>query len=133
MVCLATLSLGALISALLIPIMINNDWRRAKFVFFYGLIALALQQGACLIDGDFGGWLAFFLIVVATVLLVLGHLGYLDTPVKKNCPLPPIRPSASGSGPGFGPGSGSACKKPDTIPMCPDCPGVDPCPPPTCL
>lgn len=128
MVCLATVALGALISALLIPTMINNDWRRAKFVFFYGLVAIVLQQAACMIDGDFGGWLAFFLIVVATVLLVLGHLGYLDTKEAKKCPPPRPKPL-----PPPPPHSASECSKPPTIPMCPDCPNVDYCPPPTCI
>ncbi len=133
MVCLATIALGALITALLIPTMINNDWHRAKFVFFYGLIAMIFQQIACMIDGDFGGWIAFFLIVVVSVMLVLGHLGYLDTKEAKRCPPPRPLPRPPPSASSGSSGSSASNNKPPTIPMCLDCPGVDYCPPPTCI
>ncbi len=124
MVCLATISLAALFTALLVATMVNNDWSRAKFIFFIALVALTLQQAACMLDGEVGGWLAFVVIVLGLVMLVLGHLGYFDTKEAK-CPGPKLPPP-----PPPPPASASKCND-GRVPMCPDCPNVEYCPPPT--
>jgi hypothetical protein len=122
MLCLSTLSLGFLLSALFITQLINRDMSRASMTFLLGSLALLLQNLGCMLGGEFGGWLSLLVLITLIVLVALVQAGVLSSgpsilpnkcippspgPAPAPCPLPPSPP-----------------------PPCPRCPGVDPCPPP---
>lgn len=119
MLCLSTLSLGFLLSALFITQLIKRDTRRAQMTFLLGALALLLQNLGCMFGGEFGGWMSLGILITLIVLIALVQSGVLSDG-------PSILPNKcvpSGSDPAPGPA-------PCPPPPCPRCPGVDPCPPP---
>lgn len=122
MLCLSTLSLGFLLSALFITQLIKRDTRRAQMTFLLGALALLLQNLGCALGGEFGGWMSLGILITLIVLIALVQSGVLSTGpsiLPNKCV-----PSGSGSAPGPAP----PCPPPP--PPCARCPGVDPCPPP---
>lgn len=123
MLCLSTLSLGFLLSALFITQLIKRDTRRAQMTFLLGALALLLQNLGCVLGGEFGGWMSLGILITLIVLIALVQAGVLSSNpsiLPNKC----IPPSGSGNGPLPGPAP------PCPPPPCPRCPGVDPCPPP---
>lgn len=148
MLCLSTLSLGFLLSALFITQLINGDTAHAQMTFLLGVLALLLQNLGCILGGEFGGWMTFGILVSLTVLITLVQTDTLEsTPSILPNKCKPVR-SGSGSGSNSGSGTGNGrsgssggagtgadagtiCLS--SLPLCPHCPGVDACPPPQYL
>ena len=130
MLCLSTLSLGFLLSALFITQLIKRDTRRAQMTFLLGALALLLQNLGCVLGGEFGGWMSLGILITLIVLIALVQSGVLsDGPsILPNKCVP--SGSGSGNGPAPGPGPSPGPAPPCPPPPCPRCPGVDPCPPP---
>ncbi len=121
MLCLPTLSLGMLFTALALAQIITRDMRRLPMTFLFGFLALGIVHAGCAVGGDTAGWVAVTGFIALIVLVMLSQAGVFSSrpSIIPNKCIPPCKKCGD--------------DKPKCDPPCPLCPGDEPCPIPDYL